>query len=593
MNIETLSQLFDYNVSNFNKPDLLVYRGQDDKYYNISSNEFKSRVVHFALGLRELGIKQDTKVVLLSENRPEWHVVDFACHLLGAVGVPIFPTLISEQIEYIVNNSEAELIVVSNSPQAAKIGKIKDEIKKVKNVIAFEQEAAKEGILFFETVLQNGREQDDRDFYDKAIKLAKPDAIATIIYTSGTTGIPKGVMLSHRNFVSNVLDALDMIEITPQDKCLSFLPLSHAFERMLDYAYFYAGATIVYSAHNDNVAQDLEKTGPTIMAAVPRFYEKVKAKIEAKAAADGGLKKKIFDWAIKVGGEKGKYILQGKRGGLLLNLKYGLADKLVLSKIQAKTGGNLKYFVSGGAPLSAEVARFFFAAGLRILEGYGLTETSPVLAVNPYQKPKFGTVGKILRNVEIKVAEDGEILAKGPNIMMGYYRMPDETDEVMIDGWFHTGDIGTVDEENYLSITDRKKQLIVTSVGKKIAPQHIEKEVENARHIEQVLLIGDKRNFISALIVPDFENLTLFAKENNLITDKPAELIKEQAVIDLIQKEVDERQQHFSNYEKIRKFTLLPQAFTIESGLLTPTMKIKRKVVLEEFADLIEAMYAG
>ncbi len=593
MNIETLSQLFDYNVSNFNKPDLLVYRGQDDEYYNISSNEFKSSVVNFALGLRELGIKQDTKVVLLSENRPEWHVVDFACHLLGAVVVPIFPTLIPEQIEYIVNNSEAELIVVSNSQQAAKIGEIKDQIKKVKNVIAFEENAAKEDILFFEVLLQKGREQNDRDFYDKAVKLAKPEMISSIIYTSGTTGIPKGVMLSHRNFVSNVLDAVDMIEITAQDKCLSFLPICHAFERMLDYAYFYAGATIVYSAHNDNVALDLEKTGPTIMAAVPRFYEKVKAKIEAKAARAGGLKKKIFEWAIKVGGEKGKYILQDKSGGFILNLKYSLADKLVLAKIQAKTGGNLKYFISGGAPLSAEVARFFFAAGLRILEGYGLTETSPVLAVNPYQKPKFGTVGKILRSVEIKIAEDGEILAKGPNIMMGYYRMPAETDEVMIDGWFHTGDIGKIDDENYLSITDRKKQLIVTSVGKKVAPQPIEKEVENARHIEQVLLIGEKRNFISALIVPDFENLIMFAKANKLNTEQPEELIKEQAVIDLIQKEVDGRQKHVSNYEKIRKFTLLPEAFTIESGLLTPTMKIKRKVVMEEFADLIEAMYTG
>jgi len=593
MNIETLSQLFDYNVSNFNKPDLLVYRGQDDEYYNISSNEFKSSVVNFALGLRELGIKQDTKVVLLSENRPEWHVVDFACHLLGAVVVPIFPTLIPEQIEYIVNNSEAELIVVSNSQQAAKIGEIKDQIKKVKNVIAFEENAAKEDILFFEVLLQKGREQNDRDFYDKAVKLAKPEMISSIIYTSGTTGIPKGVMLSHRNFVSNVLDAVDMIEITAQDKCLSFLPLCHAFERMLDYAYFYAGATIVYSAHNDNVALDLEKTGPTIMAAVPRFYEKVKAKIEAKAARAGGLKKKIFEWAIKVGGEKGKYILQDKSGGFILNLKYSLADKLVLAKIQAKTGGNLKYFISGGAPLSAEVARFFFAAGLRILEGYGLTETSPVLAVNPYERPKFGTVGKILRSVEIKIAEDGEILAKGPNIMMGYYRMPAETDEVMIDGWFHTGDIGKIDDENYLSITDRKKQLIVTSVGKKVAPQPIEKEIENARHIEQVLLIGEKRNFISALIVPDFENLIMFAKANKLNTEQPEELIKEQAVIDLIQKEVDGRQKHVSNYEKIRKFTLLPAAFTIESGLLTPTMKIKRKVVMEEFADLIEAMYTG
>lgn len=593
MSIETLSQLFDYCVTNYNKPDLLIYRGQDDTYYKISSNEFKYRVVNFALGLRELGIKQDIKVVLLSENRPEWHVVDFACHLLGAVVVPIFPTLIPDQIEYIVNDCEAVMIVVSNQQQANKIKQIREQVKKVKHILAFEHDASDDNMLSFESVLETGSEQDDTEFYDKALKTAKTDMLATIIYTSGTTGVPKGVMLSHKNFVSNVLDCCQALRITQDDKCLSFLPLSHAFERTVDYTYLYSGATIIYSSSMDNVAEDLEKTGPTIMASVPRFYEKVKAKIEAKAAKEGGLKKKIFDWAIKTGGQKAARTLEGKSGGAILNLKYFLACKLVLGKIQARTGGNLKYFISGGAPLSAEVAQFFFAAGLRILEGYGLTETAPVISVNPYERPKFGSVGKLLANVEVKVASDGEILTKGPNVMMGYYNMPEETAEVMSDDWFHTGDIGQLDDEGYLSITDRKKQLIVTSVGKKVAPQPIEQEVGNSQYIEQVVLIGEKRNFISALIVPDFESLKIFAEENSLNSSDPEKLIEEQAVIDLIQNQLDERQRHFSNYEKIHKFTLLPTAFTIESGHLTPTMKIKRKVVMDEYAHVIEEMYAG
>ncbi|MFQ5675111.1 MAG: AMP-dependent synthetase/ligase, partial [bacterium] len=554
MSIETLSQLFDYSVSNFNKPDLLVYRGQDDKYYKISTNEFKSRVINFALGLKEMGVKQDTKIVLLSENRPEWHVADFATYLLGAVVVPIFPTLIPEQIEYIVNNSEAAMLIVSNQHQADKI-----------QVLAFDTEVASDAILAFEQILENGREQDDDGFYEKSLATATPDMLATIIYTSGTTGIPKGVMLTHKNFVANVLDCSRALQIKESDKCLSFLPLSHAFERTVDYTYFYSGASIVYSSSIDSVAEDLQRTSPAIMASVPRFYEKVKAKIEAKAAQEGGLKKKIFDWAIHVGGQKARCMLNGKTGGPLLNLKHLVACKLVLNKIKAGTGGKMRYFISGGAPLSAEVAEFFLAAGLRILEGYGLSETSPVISVNPYDKPKFGTVGKLLESVEVKIAEDGEILTRGPNVMAGYYKMPAETDEVMTGDWFHTGDIGQLDDDGYLSITDRKKQLLVTSVGKKIAPQPIEQAVSNSKYIEQVVLIGDKRNFVSALIVPDFDNLKVFADLENLPNESPEKLIEQTEVIELIQGEVDERQQHFSNYEKIRKFKLLPHAFTIES----------------------------
>ncbi|RMF66498.1 MAG: long-chain fatty acid--CoA ligase [Calditrichaeota bacterium] len=591
MSIQTLSQLFEHNVATFNKPDLLIYRGRDGKFHNLSTNEFKDRVIHCALGLRELGVKQETKLLLLSENRPEWHIVDFACHLLSAVIVPIFPTLVADQIAYIAENSESEFVLVSNQKQLSKIEAIRDELKRVKQIVTFEV-AETEGTLPFERLLQLGREQDERGFFPQAVQLAEPDVIATIIYTSGTTGTPKGVMLTHRNFVSNVLDCAQALRLDTSDRGLSFLPLSHAFERTVDYTYFYRGASIVYSASPEMVARDLEESRPTVMASVPRFYEKIKSRVESSVEQQGGLKKKLFSWALDVGRQKGQNFLNQKRDGLALKLKYALADRLVLSKIRGRTGGQLRYFISGGAPLSAEVARFFLSVGLKILEGYGLTETSPVVSVNPYDRPRFGTVGRILPSVQVRIAEDGEVLVKGPNVMLGYYKMPAETKEVLVDGWFHTGDIGMLDEDQYLIITDRKKQLIVTSVGKKVAPQAIEKEVENSRFIEQVVLIGEKRRFISALIVPDFDALWQFAKAQKLQVADSQELVKHPAVLELMQKEVDERQKHFSNYEKIRKFQLLARPLTLEEGYLTPTLKVKRRVVEKAFASLIEEMYA-
>ncbi|MFQ5866110.1 MAG: AMP-dependent synthetase/ligase [bacterium] len=592
MSLETLSQLFKFNVTHYNKPDLLIYRGHDGAFYNISSNEFKDRVIYFALGLKELGVKPNTKIILVSENRPEWHIIDFACHLLNAVVVPIFPTLISEQIEYIIQNSESELVIISTEIQADKIHQIRNKLKKVKQILAIEPTAVNDEIIGFESVLEMGREQDGTNFLDEAVRAAKPDVVATLIYTSGTTGLPKGVMLSHKNMVSNVLACSEVLELDASDRGLSFLPLSHAFERTVDYLYFYRGVSVVYSKI-ETVAQDLAESHCTVMAAVPRFYEKVKTRIEVNAQQEGRIKSKIFDWAVKVGKKKADCRFRGENGGLFLNLKYSLANKLVFSKIKALTGENMKYFISGGAPLSPEVAYFFYALGLTVLEGYGLTETSPVISVNSPEKPKLGKVGKALPGIEVKIAGDGEILIRGPNVMMGYHKMPEETKEVIGDGWFHTGDIGQLDEEGYLSITDRKKQLIVTSVGKKVAPQAIEKAVENSQYIDQVVLIGEGRKFISALIVPDFEILRNYAEEHHIEADGNEALIKSPAIIDLIQKEIAARQKHLSDYEKIHQFRLLPKAFTIEDGQLTPTLKIKRQVVEQEYADLIEEMYAS
>lgn len=592
MNVETLSQLFIYNTTKFNKPDLLSYRGKDGNFHKISSNEFKDRVTFFAMGLKGLGVKKDTKVLFLSENRPEWHISDFACHLLGAVVIPIFPTLVPGQIEYIVNHSEAEIIIASNSKQLEKIDKIKDKIKKVKNIILFENEVPG-GVLTFDDVLENGREMDSSTFLEDAIKQTSPDKLATIIYTSGTTGTPKGVMLSHRNLIANMLDCSNVLNLTADEKALSFLPLSHAFERTVDYVYFYKGLSIVYSASTENLAKDLEESSPSIMASVPRFYEKVKAKIIMKAEKETGLKKAIFDWALATGKKKSQLVLNDKKPGLFLRWQLNLADNLVFTKIREKTGGSIRFFISGGAPLSADVGSFFHAVGLTILEGYGLTETAPVIAVNGPGKPKFGTVGKILPSVEVKIADDGEILAKGPTIMQGYFKLPKETEEVMSDDWFHTGDIGLIDQEGYLVITDRKKQLLVTSIGKKIAPQAIEKEVEISKYIEQVVLIGEQRSYITALILPDFEQLHLYAQENNIDFTSNENLIRAHSINELIQNEVEARQSQFSNYQRIRHFSLLSEPFTIENGQLTPTMKVIRTVVIEKYAEIIEDMYEG
>lgn len=593
MIVSTLSQLFELVTTKYNKPNLLIYRGRDGAFHPISTNEFRDRVVYFALGLRELGVTEGQRLLLLSENRPEWHITDFACHLLGVVMVPVFPTLIAEQVEYIINDSGAEVVVVSGGVQLQKIRQIRDRIEKVKHTIVVEADEKADDAVSFHSVVAGGREQDETGFVARATSLAKPDMLATIIYTSGTTGVPKGVMLSHKNFVSNMLGCSSLLEMNPDDLGLSFLPISHSFERTVDYVYFYRGVSIVYSANIEALAADIEEARPTLMANVPRFYDKVKAGIEAAVERDGGIKKKFFYWALATGRKAAAHRLELSRPDFLLRIKHAVANRLVFGKIRQRMGGRIRYFISGGAPLSAEVGLFFESVGLRILEGYGLTETSPVIAINPGELPRFGTVGKILQDVEVKIAEDGEVLVKGPNIMIGYYNMPAETEEVMSDGWFHTGDIGRLDAAGYLCITDRKKQIIVTSVGKNIAPQAIEQTVERSKYVEQVLLVGDQRRFISALIVPDFAQLKMFAQQNGLSDVSPANLIREQAVLDLIQSELDGQQTGLSHYEQIRRFSLLAEPFTIENGQLTPTMKVKRKVVLEKYADLIEAMYAS
>lgn len=593
MSIQTLSELFDLTTSRYNKPDHLVYRGKDGHFHNISTNEFRSRVINLALAFKELDMNKGCKLLLLSENRPEWHITDFAAHLLGVVIVPIFPTLIPDQIAYIIQHSECETIVVSNSKQLKKIRRIWDQLNGIKQVIVFDKEDTDEGSRSFEELLLIGRDIDEERFYPEALKSVSSDDLATLIYTSGTTGVPKGVMLSHGNFAANFVAATNLLDLTDADKGLSFLPLCHAFERTVDYVYFYCGCSINYCSGNEMIVPDLLESSPTIMASVPRFYEKVKTKIESKAEMDGGLKKLIFNWAMGIGSRKVDNYLDGRSDSLIFALQHRIADKLVFSKIKQRVGGKLKYFISGGAPLSAEVARFFLSAGLKILEGYGLTETAPIIAGNSITHLRLGTVGKLLDGVEAKIAEDGEIVTRGRNVMLGYYKMPEETGAVLRDGWFYTGDIGVMDDDGFLSITDRKKQLIVTSVGKKIAPQPLEKEIENSRYIDQILVIGEKRNYITALIVPDFEVLAQYCESNGMTVEDNDTLVNDEKIIQLFEQEVNQRQQKFSSYQKIQRFKLLSEPFTVENNQLTPTMKIRRSFVEKAYADEIEKMYSG
>ncbi|RMG38607.1 MAG: long-chain fatty acid--CoA ligase, partial [Methanobacteriota archaeon] len=453
-----------------------------------------------------------------------------------------------------------------------------------------------EEIITYQQLLEKGVEfnQKNPDYVEKTIKSLSRDDLATIIYTSGTTGEPKGVMLTHGNFLSNIEGSIRALPVNNTDTFLSFLPLSHVFERMVGHFLAnYVSATIAYAESIETVPQNLIEVRPTLMASVPRLFEKIYARIVESVEEGSGLKKKLFYWAIGVGREVTTY--KQKRqplpGGL--KLKFGIANKLVFSKLKERVGGRIRFFVSGGAPLSKEIGEFFTAAGLLILEGYGLTETSPVISVNRLEKFKFGSVGIPLDNVEVKIAEDGEILTRGPHVMKGYYKKEAETKEAIdSDGWFHTGDIGIIDEEGFLIITDRKKNIIVTAGGKNVAPQKIENLLVTTRYIEQAMVIGDKRKFCSALIVPSFETLEKFAAEQGISFNSHKELCEHPKVKELIQQEIENVNKELASYETVKKFILLDQPFSIESGELTPSLKVKRKIVEQNYKEQIDALYA-
>ncbi|PYP38414.1 MAG: long-chain fatty acid--CoA ligase [Gemmatimonadetes bacterium] len=593
----TLTQLFFTTVDRHAGLPAAFRSKVGGAWVSITHRDALERVQAISLGLRELGIKPGDKVAILSENRPEWSLSDYACLCARATDVPIYPTLPAKQTEYILNDSEAVAVFCSTVSQVNKVLEVKGNLSRLKHVIVFDGAAAAQrpGVLSFADLEAKGRAAVPRHPQWKQEALtAQPDDLATLIYTSGTTGDPKGVMLSHHNIWSNVQAVLQMIPIGIGDECLSMLPLSHSYERMVDYTLFQAGVIINFAESFDTVATNLGEVKPTVVLSVPRLYEKVYARVLENALSGSAIKRTIFFWAKRTGEQWATLSLAGLPipGGLAIKKK--VADRLVFAKLQARTGGRIRFFVSGAAPLSADIAKFFYSAGLPIIEGYGLTESSPVLTLNPLDRIKLGTVGRAIPGVELKIAQDGEILARGPNIMQGYYKLPDATKETIdAEGWLHTGDIGELDSDGYLKITDRKKELIKTAGGKYIAPQPIEGMVKRNKFVANAVLYGDRRKFPIVLVVPNFDNLERWARERNLTYGTRAELIQLPDVQAKVEREVMSTLRELAKFETPKKVVLLENDFTIESGELTPTLKVKRRVVEKRYKDVIDAAYAA
>jgi long-chain acyl-CoA synthetase len=523
-------------------------------------------------------------------------MADYAILCAGAWSVPLYPSLPAAQIAPLLNDSGVRAIVVSTFEQLGKILTIRAQCAALEHVILLDgNPPAEPGFWTFHGVVDRGRptlEMSPGMFEQRASRV-KPDDVATIIYTSGTTGEPKGAMLTHSNFVSNVLSGCEVVPFTADAVALSFLPLSHVFERMLDYAYLHKGASIAYAESVDKLADNFKEVNPHCFGAVPRVYEKVHARIMAKVEAGSPIKRKLFAWAVAVGAQRVPYVTSGQPLPAALARKAAIADALVFKKIRAALGARFRFAVSGGAPLSEELAAFFVGAGVAVYEGYGLTETSPVIAVNGPGRWRVGTVGKPLRGVEVRIAPDGEILSRGPHIMKGYFNKPDATREAIDpEGWFHTGDIGEIDADGFLSITDRKKDLIVLAGGKKAAPQPIENALKHSPFVGMPIVIGDRQKFLAALIVPNFDRLKEWATANRKAVRLDA-IDADPAVRALFQGEIDAYNRDRPHHEQIRAFALLPSELTIEDGSVTPTLKVKRRTIETRYRDLIEGMYAA
>jgi len=562
---------------------------------SISHATVLERVRHIALGLSRLGIVPGDRVGILSENRPEWALTDYACICSGMIDVPVYPTLPAEQVPFILNNSGTSVIFVSTAVQAQKVASVRSEVPGLQWVIGFDATKADGCDMTLAELEAMGAAQDGPAVAAKfkADALAvQPDHLLTLIYTSGTTGNPKGVMLTHDNVYSNCIATQNSIPLSGGDVALSFLPLSHIFERMGDYYLFANGVTIAYAESIDTVPINMQEVSPTIMMSVPRLYEKIYARVLENAVAAGGLKARIFFWARATGDRWADEKLAGREPSGLLAFKYSLAQKLVFSKLKERTGGRMRFFISGGAPLSPQINKFFFSAGLTILEGYGLTETSPVISANTVANFRIGTVGKPLVGVEVRIASDGEILTRGPHVMKGYYKAPEATAEAIDhEGWFHTGDIGEI-EDGFVKITDRKKDIIVTAGGKNLAPQPIEIRLKTNKYVSQAVMIGDKRKYPIVLIVPDWDQLEKWAAEQNIVWTSRAELLKMPTIQAKMEKEVKGELTGLGSYETPKKVGLLEHDFSIERGELTPKLSVKRRVVEKTNADVIEGLYA-
>lgn len=598
MTYSTVSRMFNQVTNDHLNRDLYFYK-KNNTWQGISGGEIRTTVKDIAFGLQSLGIGKGDNVALLSNNSPRWAMSDYGIICSGAATVSVYPTLIPSQVEFILNNSKSKVVFVEDQLQLDKVLEIREKCSLLQGVVVMDDSYSGDdkNIQNFKEFLDVGtkKSQDSETTFEEMVEAPESGDLLTLIYTSGTTGDPKGVMLTHGNMMSNVEGISQIITFDSTEKFLSFLPLSHSFERMGGhFTAFSVGAQVYYAESIETVPENLQEVKPSVVLSVPRLYEKMYSRVREGLKSAPEARQKIFWWAIGVGKEATQYRLANKSLPFGLGLKHKIADKLVYSKVKERVGGRLRFFVSGGAPLSKEIAEFFAAADVTILEGYGLSETSPVLTANSPEFIRFGSVGKPLFNVDIEIADDGEILAKGPNIMTGYFDNEEATLEAIdTEGWFHTGDIGHLDDEGYLFITDRKKNILVTSGGKNVAPAPLENAMVNSPYIEQSVVIGDNRNFISALIVPSFEAVEAYLKENGKSVSGNKAMAEHPDVLALLNSEVSNAMESFSNYERVKEFAVLPRLFTIEKGELTPTLKVIRKVVLDHFSQDVDKIYSG
>ncbi|MEH6513422.1 long-chain fatty acid--CoA ligase [Maribacter arcticus] len=587
--MQKVTRLFDfpyYQLERNALKEALVSK-KEDKWISISTQEYINKANAISRGLLRLGVQPNDKIALISKNnRTEWNIMDIGILQLGAQNVPIYPTISESDYAYVLNHSEAKYCFVSCDEVFKKVKSIQNQVISLKEVFSFD---VLTNCKNWEEVLELGKDTSNQDEVEKLKEAVKPDDLATLIYTSGTTGRPKGVMLSHDNLVSNALESFKRIPIEiGNSKALSFLPVCHVYERMLIYLYQYC-CTSIYFAPIDQISEYAQEVQPNVMTAVPRLLEKVYDKIIAKGTSLTGIKKKLFFWAVEIGLRYEPY----GQNGWWYEQNLALARKLIFSKWKAALGGNLSVMASGSAALQPRLARIFNAAEFGVMEGYGLTETSPVVSVNDMRNGGFriGTVGKPLDRTEVKIAEDGEICIKGPQVMLGYYKDEAKTAEVIIDGYFHTGDIGEIDADGFLKITDRKKEMFKTSGGKYVAPQLLENRFKQSRFIDQIMVVGEGEKMPAALIQPDFDFVKNWAKIHNIEIGTNKELVHNEQVIARFEEEVTNANENFAKWEKIKQFRLTPDVWSIEGGHLTPTMKLKRKIVKEKYIELYNAIY--
>jgi len=587
------------SVERFPDKDVFMWK-ENGVYQHMTYREFWEKIFHAASGFSELGIGEDDKVAIISDSNPMWGITDFALASIGAVSVPVYPTLPADQAAFTLKNGDVQIAVVENKEQYEKVLEGDADLERIITMYPDDQQHLEGSDMSFADLEDIGQKNPINNWEDNWRHIDR-DQLVTIIHTSGTTGRPKGVMLTHGNFLSNV-EAVQfwVVELMPEDTSLSYLPLSHVFERTAGhFVPLSVGVTIAYAESIDTIPDNLLEVKPTILTSVPRLFEKVYAMVWDEINAGSGIKKKVFNWALSIGEERYDEYQKTRMDQLIKQIampssfmrKWKLADRLVFSQVKEKLGGRLRGMVSGGGTLSSELARFFWALDLPILEGYGLTETAPIVSTNPIVRAKAGTVGKILPNVDVKIADDGEVLVKGPNIMKGYYKNPEKTAEEFVDGWYKTGDIGTLDEDGYLKIIDRKKRIIVLSTGKNVAPQPIENAMDESDFIGNSIVFGEKQKYIICLVNPDFENLQMWADRKNIKSFSTEELCKNDQVINLIEKEVQERTKDFAKFEQPKKVAIIGKEWTVDDGELTPKLSLRLNVIEERYSDVIEEAY--